>query len=58
MRYIDPGDSIRGRLEDAGDPGWEAAVICFRDLGLPHDRLAIRGGPGESEAAVGNGAVH
>ncbi|MEO2003601.1 MAG: hypothetical protein ABGY41_05850 [Candidatus Poribacteria bacterium] len=32
MRYIDPGDSIRGRLEDAGDPGWEAAVICFRDL--------------------------
>jgi uridine phosphorylase len=32
MRYIDPEATIRGRLETAAHPQWDAAVMCFRDL--------------------------
>ena len=32
MRYIDPAETIRGRLEAAAHPQWDAAVMCFRDL--------------------------
>lgn len=32
MRYIDPGITIRGRLENAAHPKWGVAVMCFRDL--------------------------
>jgi uridine phosphorylase len=32
MRYIDPETTLRGRVEDVGQVGWDAAVICFRNL--------------------------
>ena len=32
MRYIDPETIMRRRLEGVEHPGWDAAVVCFRDL--------------------------
>ncbi|MAF10005.1 hypothetical protein CMK11_06090 [Candidatus Poribacteria bacterium] len=32
MRYIDPEQLMRRRLEGVEHPAWNAAVLCFRDL--------------------------